>query len=67
MKNCRIGSQIAASSPLHMPNKICRFCEELKRRNIIRVITVKEGTAYVILEVVDMSMNWGSMPEASPA
>jgi len=37
-----------------MPNKISRFWQELKRRNVFRVITVYAGAAFVILELVDM-------------
>ena len=37
-----------------MPNKISRFWQELKRRNVVRVITVYAGAAFVILELVDI-------------
>lgn len=37
-----------------MPNKLSKFWQELKRRNVIRVITVYTGAAFVILSLVDM-------------
>ncbi len=36
------------------PNKLVRLWQELKRRNVIRVITVYAATAFVILELVDI-------------
>lgn len=35
-------------------NKLFHFWQELKRRNVIRVITVYAASAFVILELVDM-------------
>src|SRR5210317_936211 len=37
-----------------MPNKLSQFWQELKRRNVVRVITVYAGVAFVILELVDI-------------
>jgi len=37
-----------------MPNKLSRFWQELNRRNVVRVITVYTGAAFVILSLVDM-------------
>jgi len=37
-----------------MPNKLSQFWQELKRRNVVRVITVYAGAAFVILELVDI-------------
>jgi len=37
-----------------MPNKLSLFWQELKRRNLVRVITVYAGAAFVILELVDI-------------
>ena len=37
-----------------MPNKLSRFWQELKRRNVVRVITVYAGAAFVILELTDI-------------
>jgi TolB-like protein/tetratricopeptide (TPR) repeat protein len=37
-----------------MPNKLSQFWHELKRRNVVRVITVYTGAAFVILSLVDM-------------
>jgi TolB-like protein len=36
------------------PNKLSQFWQELKRRNVIRVITVYAGVAFVILELTDI-------------
>ena len=36
------------------PNKLVHLWQELKRRNVIRVITVYAATAFVILELVDI-------------
>jgi hypothetical protein len=36
-----------------MPNKFSRFWQDLKRRNVIRVITVYAGAAFVIIELVN--------------
>jgi len=36
------------------PNKLSRFWQELKRRNVVRVITIYSGAAFVILELVDI-------------
>lgn len=37
-----------------MTNKLSQFGQELKRRNVARVITVYAGVAFVILELVDI-------------
>ncbi|MDX5585725.1 MAG: hypothetical protein QNK20_12585 [Aureibaculum sp.] len=36
------------------PNKLSQFWQELKRRNVVRVLTVYAGVAFVILELVDI-------------
>jgi hypothetical protein len=36
------------------PNKLSQFWQELKRRKVIRVITVYAAAAFVILELVDI-------------
>jgi TolB-like protein len=36
------------------PNNLSKFWQELKRRNVVRVITVYTGAAFVILSLVDM-------------
>jgi TolB-like protein/Tfp pilus assembly protein PilF len=36
------------------PNKISQFWQELKRRNVVRVVTVYAGAGFVILELVDI-------------
>ena len=35
------------------PNKLSQFWHELKRRNVIRVITVYVGAAFVIIELIN--------------
>lgn len=37
-----------------MPNKFSQIWQELKRRNVVRVITVYAGAAFVLLELVDI-------------
>ena len=37
-----------------MPNKLIQFWQELKRRNVVRVITVYAASAFVVLELVDI-------------
>ena len=37
-----------------MPNKLSQFWQELKRRNVVRIITVYAGAAFVILELTDI-------------
>ncbi len=36
------------------PNKLSQFWQELKRRKVVRVVTVYAGAAFVILELVDI-------------
>jgi hypothetical protein len=36
------------------PNKITQFWQELKRRKVLRVITVYAAVAFVILELVSI-------------
>lgn len=38
----------------HSPNKFSQFWQELKRRNVVRVVTVYAGAAFVILELVSI-------------
>lgn len=44
------------------PNKLSQFWQELKRRNVVRVVTVYAGAAFVILELVDMSSEPFGLP-----
>jgi len=37
-----------------MPNRLSQFWQELKRRNVVRVVNVYAGAAFVILELVDI-------------
>lgn len=36
-----------------MPNKLSQFWQELKRRNVVRVVVMYAGAAFVITEVVN--------------
>ena len=45
------------------PNKISRFWQELKRRKVVRVITVYAAAAFVILELVDIITEPFGLPE----
>jgi TolB-like protein len=46
-----------------MPNKISQFWQELKRRNVIRVITVYSATAFVILELLSIIIEPLGLPD----
>jgi hypothetical protein len=46
-----------------MPNKITQFWQELKRRKVVRVITVYAAAAFVILELVDIIAEPLKLPE----
>jgi TolB-like protein len=46
-----------------MPNKLSQFWQELKRRKVIRTITVYAAAAFVILELVSMSEEPFGLPE----
>jgi TolB-like protein len=48
------------------PNKLSRFWQELKRRNVIRVITVYAGVAFVIIELINNITEPLRLPEWSP-
>jgi hypothetical protein len=45
------------------PNKITQFWQELKRRKVIRVITIYAAAAFVILELVDIVSPSLRLPE----
>jgi hypothetical protein len=45
------------------PNKITLFWQELKRRKVIRVITIYAAAAFVILELVDIVSPSLRLPE----
>ena len=45
---------IAAGKTVSMPGKLSQFWNELKRRNVVRVVTVYAGAAFVILELADI-------------
>ena len=46
-----------------MPNKVSRFWQELKRRNVLRTLAVYAGTAFVILEAADILFSRWGLPE----
>lgn len=46
-----------------MPNRLSQFWQELKRRNVTRVITVYAGAAFVILELLDIVSPSLRLPE----
>jgi TolB-like protein len=48
------------------PNKLSRFWQELKRRNVIRMITVYAGVAFVIIELINNITEPLRLPEWSP-
>ncbi len=49
-----------------MPNKIFQFWQELKRRNVVRVITVYAGAAFVIIELINNITEPLRLPEWTP-
>jgi TolB-like protein len=46
-----------------MPNKLSQFWQELKRRNVVRVITVYAASAFVVLELVDIITDPFGLPD----
>jgi hypothetical protein len=46
-----------------MPNKLSQFWQELKRRNVVRVIAVYAASAFVLLELVDIITEPFGLPE----
>ena len=48
------------------PNKLSQFWQELKRRNVIRVITVYAGAAFVIIELINNIYVPLRLPEWAP-
>ena len=49
-----------------MPNRLSQFWQELKRRNVIRVITVYAGAAFVIIELINNITEPLRLPEWTP-
>jgi TolB-like protein len=49
-----------------MPNKLSQFWQELKRRNVFRVITVYAGAAFVIIELINNITEPLHLPEWTP-
>jgi hypothetical protein len=48
------------------PNKLSQFWKELKRRNVVRVITVYAGIAFVIIELINNITEPLRLPEWTP-
>lgn len=48
------------------PNKLSQFWQELKRRNVVRVITVYAGAAFVIIELINNITEPLRLPEWTP-
>jgi TolB-like protein len=46
-----------------MSNRLSRFWQELKRRNVVRVITVYAASAFVVLELVDIITDPFGLPD----
>jgi hypothetical protein len=49
-----------------MPNKLSQFWQELKRRNVVRVVTVYAGAAFVIIELINNVYEPLRLPEWTP-
>ena len=49
-----------------MPNKLSQFWQELKRRNVVRVITIYAGAAFVIIELINNITEPLRLPEWTP-
>jgi TolB-like protein/Tfp pilus assembly protein PilF len=49
-----------------MPKKLSQFWQELKRRNVVRVITVYAGAAFVIIELINNITEPLHLPEWTP-
>ena len=49
-----------------MPNKLSQFWQELKRRNVVRVITVYAGAAFVIIELINNITEPLRLPDWTP-
>jgi len=48
------------------PNRLSQFWQELKRRNVVRVITVYAGAAFVIIELINNITEPLHLPEWTP-
>ena len=45
------------------PNKIFQFWQELKRRNVVRVIAMYAATAFIIIEAADIMLPRLGLPD----
>jgi len=48
------------------PNRLSQFWQELKRRNVVRVVTVYAGAAFVIIELINNITEPLNLPEWTP-
>jgi len=48
------------------PNRLSQFWQELKRRNVVRVVTVYTATAFVIIELINNITEPLQLPEWTP-
>ena len=48
------------------PRKLSQFWQELKRRNVVRVVTVYAGAAFVIIELINNITEPLNLPEWTP-
>jgi TolB-like protein len=48
------------------PNKLSQFWQELKRRNVVRVVTVYAGAAFVIIELINNIYEPLHLPDWTP-
>lgn len=48
------------------PNKLSQFWQELKRRNVVRVVTIYAGVAFVIIELINNITDPLRLPEWTP-
>jgi len=48
------------------PNKLSRFWQELKRRNVGRVVAVYAGAAFVIIELINNITEPLRLPDWTP-
>ena len=49
-----------------MPNKLSQFWQELKHRNVVQVVTVYAGAAFVIIELINNITEPLHLPEWTP-
>jgi hypothetical protein len=50
----------------HNPNKLAHFWQELRRRKVVKVVTVYAASAYVIIELIINITEPLSLPDWTP-